>query len=534
MGQPETPAVRDHLRVLRRRKWILIATTVLTTAVAVGLSLRSPAVYEASAEVLLRYDNLAASITGLAESSRVNQDAVRVTETQAALASTPTVAGRALELSGVSGMTPDELLDATTISAGADTDVLTFSVESGDPETSETLASAYAHAYTDYRQELDTQAIVQAREEVEGRIAELETTGQDDTALYESLVEKAGLLSTLETLQTQNASVIREADGAVRVQPKPVRNGLLAAALGALLGIALAFLFEALDTRVRSAEELRAALRLPLLARIPDQPSRRGSGTGLVTLDAPGSAGAEAFRVLRTSLEFVNLERGARTIMVTSALPGEGKSTTAANLAVTLARAGRHVALIDLDLRRPAVNTLFDFDREPGLTDVVLGRRTLEETRMAYVLPGTSGQRTTNGNGGASPGAKVLLEVLATGPLPPDPGEFIMTGAIANVLEQLRERASLVLVDAPPLLGVGDALALSSMVDGLLLVTRPHALRRPMLDELRRVLDTCPAAKLGFVTLGQEESEAFDYTSYYDYRSDGRERMEQAGRSGAR
>src|SRR5207248_1374590 len=146
-----------------------------------------------------------------------------------------------------------------------------------------------------------------------------------------------------------------------------------------VLGIGLAFLWEALDTRVRSAEEIDERLKLPLLGRLPEPAKRLRMENRLAMVDEPTSAGAEAFRMLRTNVDFANLERGAKTIMVTSAVEGEGKSTTAANLAVAFARSGKRVVLIDLDLRRPFVDKFFTANGHPGVTQVALGMASLEE-----------------------------------------------------------------------------------------------------------------------------------------------------------
>ena len=158
----------------------------------------------------------------------------------------------------------------------------------------------------------------------------------------------------MQALQTPAASVVRQADGAVLTQPKTLRNVVLGLVVGLVLGLGLVFLREALETRARTAEEVSARLGgLPLLGRVPEPPRRLRRAGRLVMLEEPASVQAEAFRMLRAKLDFVTLDRDVRTIMVTSALEQEGKSTTVANLAVAFARAGKRVALVDLDLRRP-------------------------------------------------------------------------------------------------------------------------------------------------------------------------------------
>ncbi len=524
-GSGNGPAVRDHLRILRRRKWVILLCALLVPAAAVLFSLTQRRLYEASAEVLLSRQNLVASLTGTPDPSAYQQ-ADRVAQTQAELAQVPEVAARVLEAVGLPDR-PEDFLNASRVSAKSNADLLEFRVTDATPALAVRLASEYARQYTLYRLELDTGALEQARTEVESRIAQLEAAGEQDSSLYASLAEKEQQLRTMEALQTSNAFVVRPADKAVLVRPKPIRNGLLGLLLGLALGVGLALAREALDTRVRSADEIGEMLGLPLLARLPEPPRRLRGGNGLVMFAEPTSVHAEAFRMLRTNLDFVNLERGARMIMVTSSVEGEGKSTTAANLAIALARAGRRVILADLDLRRPSIDRFFGLKGRPGLTDVALGHVRLEQAivPMAIAKPTRTGI-PAGGNGNGNGGTRYVLEVLPSGPNPPDAGEFVGTQALANILEQLRERADLVLIDAPPLLSVGDSLALSARVDALLVLTRLKVARRGTISELHRALEVSPAAKLGFVVTGAESEEeyGYGYGSYYQAHSRSEER----------
>ena len=170
--------------------------------------------------------------------------------------------------------------------------------------------------------------------------------------------------------------------------PRPKRAAALGILLGLVVGIGLMFTVEALDTRVRSGTEIVERLRLPLLARISAPPRKLAGTDELVMLAQPTGKHGESFRMLSTNLDFATLSGNAKTILVTSAVSKEGKSTTAANLAVVLARSGRRVALVDLDLRRPYLNRFFRLPGTPGITDVALGRVALE-TAMTPVDLGT-------------------------------------------------------------------------------------------------------------------------------------------------
>ena len=293
--------------------------------------------YRASAQVLLSDQNLASALTGTQQSTGVSLQADRVAQTQADLARVPDVARRALAEVRLR-RSPGALLAHSSVTAKTNADLLQFSVTDHDPELAARLATAYAHQYVLYRQQLDTGALQRARAEVQQRIDELPKWG---SALMQSLIEKDQQLATMEALQTSNASVVENAGGAVQVQPRPLRNGVLGLAFGLFLGLGVAFLWEALDSRVRSAEEIGERLSVPLLARLPEPPSacRRASSSSCSPTRAATSA--EAFRMLRTNLEFSRLGQDVKTIMVTSAVEQEGKSTSVANLGVALARSGQ-------------------------------------------------------------------------------------------------------------------------------------------------------------------------------------------------
>jgi non-specific protein-tyrosine kinase len=208
---------------------------------------------------------------------------------------------------------------------------------------------------------------------------------------------------------------------------------------------------------------------------------------------------------------------------VISAAEEEGKTTTISNLAVALARAGRRVVLVDLDLRRPSVDLYFPRSdgRRAGLTDVVLGRATLDQALIPVaaadddgMLPhadGLSGDIQPNGDRPRLPGD---LRVLTTGLLPPDPGEFVGLQGVKSVISELRNRAEIILIDTPPLLQVGDAKVIARFVDASVVVVRAEQASRPVVAELARVLVEWPAPPVGFVLCGADAFDGYDYSSY--------------------
>lgn len=501
------PGLAHYLQVLRRGWWIVGLTVVLATGAAVYGSTRQQARYRSSADVFLSTQNLAATVSNVQTPS---SNPVRDAATQADLAQTPIVARRALKLARLEGRTATALLASSSVSSAANADILTFSVTDHEPQIAERLAEDYATAYTQYRRRLDTSAIVGARREIEAQLATLKASRQGHGAVYANLLEKDQELRTMQVLLGSNALLVRSASGAVQTQPKPRRNGALAALLGLMLGVGLVFLRDALNTRVRTAAEVHSRLDLPQLGRVPEPPRRLRSGSGIVMLTDPLSPAAEPFRILATNLDFVNLERNARTIMFTSATRGEGKSTTVANLAVALARGGRRVILVDLDVRKPSLAGLFALGGPQGLTTVVLGRASLDDVLVPIPLrdPGAADDRPTNGS------TRGVVEVLPVGPLPPNPAEFVGSHALAALFAELEQRADLVLVDAPPILDLSDAMTLSARVDGLVVVTRLPVVKRSTLLELHRVLATAPTTKLGFVLTGTTAGDTYGAYEY--------------------
>ena len=529
-GQRDQGAnLREYLRVVRRRKWIILGAVVLVPVAAVAFSLQQQKLYRASADVLLVQQNLATQLNGITDPT-VYQQADRKAQTQADLARGPAVARRALRSAGFAGRSTEDLLSHSSVAAKQNADLLRFSVTDKNPKVASTLANQYARAYIDYRARLDTATLLHAKRDVDARLKAL----RRGSAAYEALVEKGNTLDTMIALASNPAVLVHPATTAAQVQPRPLRNGILGGALGIILGIGLAFLWEALDTRVRSADEIGERLGLPLLARLAEPPRKLRSQDWLVMLAEPHSVAAEAFRTLRTNLDFVALNGAPRTIMVTSAIQSEGKSTTVANLAIAAARAGKRVVLVDLDLRRPYIDRFFPFERQPGLTEVALGYAELDEAIVSVALTdydsavpvrqsaagaknGGNGGNGANGNGHHRVDA--VLDVVSAGPIPPDGGDFIGTEPVGEILGRLRELYDVVLIDAPPLLRVGDGIALSARVDALIVVTRLNVLRRPMLNELRRVLATLPAQQLGFVLTGADldDGYTYGYGGYYRY-----------------
>jgi polysaccharide biosynthesis transport protein len=522
-------ALADYLSTLARRKWLLILPIVLVPLVAVAITFGQSAVYQATAQVLLSQQNVVANATG-ANNGVPYVDPNRLAATQSDVARSPQVVSRVLKAAHVNGLTASDISGNSSIFPEIGSDLLDFSFKNGDSAVAARVATAYAREYTIFRRNLDTAALKSAIQDVQNKINGLQARGVKETSpLYTNLLDSQSKLETAATLQTANTTLLKAADYATKVSPNPKRNALLGLGLGVLLGLVLAFGAEAVDRNIRTDREIEEGLGIPLIGRLPQPPRKLRNANRLVMLDEPHSPGAEAFRKLRTSIDFANLEHDAQVMLITSALEQEGKSTTAANLAVAYARAGRKVTLVDFDLRRPFVHKFFRRGIFPGITDVISGRVQIEGALQEIALP------SIDTNVSRLPTSARLSDYVASAEAPPisagavggqlmllpagsataaDPADFLDGVTVKELFAKLRKLSDVVIVDAPPTLAVGDALIVSAAVDAILIVVGRRGLSRAALDDFGRQLSTVSARQLGFVLAGAGGGE---YMSGYQY-----------------
>jgi len=510
IGAKEFSTLADYVAVLRRRRAVVLVAVCLVPVAALLFSLRQHKVYEASADVLLN-PSLAAALTG-APDQLAGQQAERFVQTQAALARVPSVLEAAARKASVPGETAGELLDSSSVKPVLNADLLRFSVQHDDPKVAARLVNAYAQEYTRYRATLDTSSLTRAKQQVNAQLSRLRNSGIDPkSGLYAGLLDKEQQLTILQSLQIGNTSFVRKAESAAQVAPRPVRNAILGFFFGVVLGIGLAFLVEALDRRVRSHGEIERTLRIPFLGWLPKSTEPVVNGISPVMLASPHSGEADAVRRVKATLELANLDLRARTIMISSAAPQEGKSTTVTNLAVALAQSGERVVLVDADVYNATLTEFFELHACRGLTDVVLGRSALADSVRTIPIPGARGNRSIQSGDNGREIFGGILEVLPAGTASQDAAAILGTSILERIISELRERADYVLFDAPPLLGVGDAMALSAKVDAVLLVAKAEGMDRTMLEELGRAAAVCPKPKLGFVITGADLGQAYGY-----------------------
>ena len=402
-------------------------------------------------------------------------DSTRLLTTQAQFARLPAIAQRTVAAVGLKNWSASDLLGESSVTSTDNSDFLTFNVSDASPARATALATEYANQYVAYRQDFQTTQLETALQSLRTRIAGLRRAGATNTTLYGTLTDRAGQLAALEAVVASGGNVVRAAGGAGRSASNVVRDGIFALVLGLIAGVGLAFLRDALDQRPRSAAEIGDRLHLRLLGRLPRPPRALSRANRLVMLSAPETPYAEAFRMVRMSLDFVTgrgmnesrqsanrhvrpTTQRCQRVMITSAVEGEGKSTTVGNLAVAFALAGRKVVLVDLDFRRAWLHRFFDLNMQPGIADVVLGSAHLDDVIAPVELEPPATGRPPVGS----------LHVVPLGSIPPRAADASLHAGVGAGARSPRTKADLMLIDSPPLLRVGDALALTNYVDELL------------------------------------------------------------------
>ncbi|MQW78082.1 polysaccharide biosynthesis tyrosine autokinase [Nocardioides sp. dk4132] len=426
--------LRDYLRLLRRRWLMILSVTAVVLAAAATLTFTATPQYQSSAQLFISTSTQDggsgdAYQGALFSSQRVTSYAQQVDTTQLA---DSVIADLDLDL------TAAELKDK--VSADVVPDTVMVQIAATDPEP--VLAQAIAQSYA---------------EQLSAWIEEIETVG-GRTPVRASLSDAASLPSNPSS-------------------PQPVRNLGLGLVLGLLLGVGLALLRELLDTTVKDPAEATTLTTAPMLGSIAYDAAARAEP--LITSLPTTAPRAEAFRVIRTNLQFLEVDHAEKVVVVTSALPNEGKTSTSLNLALSLAQAGKKTLLIEGDLRRPKASAALGLDHAVGVTTVLVGKVSLEEAIQKH--PGTD------------------LSVLSAGAIPPNPAELLQSQAMTELLAKIRSEFEVVIIDAPPLLPVTDAALLASHADGALLVVRYGSTTRDQLAQSVERLASVDAKALGLV-----------------------------------
>lgn len=515
------PALRDYLRVVRRRKALVLAGVVLGVVIGLGLSLSRDPLYKGTARLLLQPAD-AERVFDAPVGGRFG-DPARALETELDLikylAPPASIKGATSRIADVSATAADN------------TDIIKVGVTAEDPELAARAANAYARAYVELRRQRTVRSLEAAARQLELRVTELDPqiaalsapdAAPPDQQRRELLVSRqSALRQKLDEVQVEAAlttgGVQLAAPASVpteRSSPRPARDGALGASLGLVVGLAIAFVREQFDDRIASTEDLHLLLgNLPLLAKVPVTPSKRRR-PGPVMLADPDHWAAESYRSLRTSLQYQGLGEKVKVLQITSPGVGEGKTTILANLAVALTQAGVEVLIACCDLRRPSVHRLFGLDNEVGFTTVAKDGARLEDS--VQHVPGN-----------------LPLAVLPSGEPTANPSEILSRSAAERLFAGVRDMAEVVLVDSPPLLAVTDASVLVKHVDATLLVISAGMTRRRHLKRAIEMLEQIDATIIGVVFNRSADDGGYGEYRYYAPRGSRSKRTSGRKRQGS-
>ncbi len=482
--------LRDYLSVLRRRKRLILIITVAFVALAIGYTSTQTKIYTATAKVLIRPPISTASSTTSNFAPQINKDneIELITSTAVAEAALKQI----LEVNPEATVTG--ILRKLEVTSPGDADVLQVKFADPRPELARVGAESFAESYLSFKTstaqaQLDAQAAG-----YRDAIAVLRAKS-DSTIVGSGIDLLTSRLLEIETTTIDPGTVILEASTPKSpTSPNLPMNIALALFLGLFLGVIAAYFRERMDDHLRGRHDLEDTIGAPVMTMIPSVPGWRDRNeTQLVTILAPRSPAAEAYRTLRTSILVAAAERGIKTLMVVSALAGEGKSTTAGNLSVVLAQAGKRVVLISADLRRPRIHEFFGIEGGRGLAEVLAGERRPWESLKSG--------RIDN------------LWVMSSGRIPENPTELLQSNEMQELMSEQREVVDFMVIDCPPVLAVADAMVLAPLVDGVIFVADAAGTPRDAVIQARAQLDQVGARMLGAV-LNNVDSGTTGYAYY--------------------
>ncbi|MEM7800765.1 MAG: polysaccharide biosynthesis tyrosine autokinase, partial [Chloroflexota bacterium] len=421
--------------------------------------------------------------------------------------------------------TPSQLGNAITVSQVPNTGLISIEIEDGQPENAAIIANTLIEVF----QEIDSQrqraryadaivgwenALEEADFDIQVLQAELNTLPNGDftrqTQLESQLTKardtyNAGFteLQNLRLDLLRNSSQLTVVEPAVAneapIRPRTITNTLLAAIVGGMLALGIIFLIDFLDDKLRFPTQISEETGLSTIGAIPHMAATKESKP--LTQIQPRSPSAEAFRLLRTNLNFFAVDKQLKRLLVTSAIQGEGKTTTAANLAVVMAQAGKRVLLVDADLRRPRLHKIFKVPNNAGLTNLLVDPqgRSLGEFLQKTETPG--------------------LKIMTSGPIPPNPAELLGSQRMHETLKELENYFDAILLDTPPVLTVADSTVLAPMTDGVMLISRIGFVDMAAVVQAVNMLQAADTPITGIVANDfSQKRGGYYYYTYYTYQ----------------
>ena len=516
--------LQQVIRAARRWWWLLLLTPLIFGGVAYAVADRQQPLY--SATVVLQIN----PPPGSSADFSALQLTQNLTETYRMTMVMPPVLDQVIVQLGLP-YDSEELAEKTTATAVRDTQLIRVSVSDPDPKQAAGIANTIAEVFitnlntntttqfTTIQSELEEQmtAAQERLDGVEAEIARLDTPqNEDDTAVQDQLatlrLQRGQLQQQITNLQIQAQSIgtgLATSQTQVTVAalavppsgpyaPRVLFNALFAGFAGLLIGIAVVALLEFLDNTVRGSSDVTALTGAPLLASVSAIPKLRPGGQQVYALARPRSTEAEAIRLLRANLEFAAAAQPITSLALTSAGPGEGKSTVTANLGVVMAQSGFTTVIIDADLRKPSQHRIFNVPNDRGLTTLLTHPdQPWQELGTRVAVPG--------------------LTLLPSGPIPPNPADLLSLERMSLLLSRISEDADFILVDTPPVLAVSDPLVIGTKTDGMILLARAGHTRRDRLQRAAASLQQAGVRLVGVVVNQQAGHEGEGYYYYRDY-----------------
>ncbi|MBP6786565.1 MAG: polysaccharide biosynthesis tyrosine autokinase [Candidatus Promineofilum sp.] len=498
--------LRSYLSILRRRLWVVVACVILGTAIAAAITFLATPQYSASTTVRV----LTIGGGSITEARPDINYTERLVNTYSRIITSGTVRRQIKDELGL------EQLPVITVQAIPGTELIRIVAEAPDPEDARDIANAAAQTLVDQNlefysggagqtlQQILTEQLQTAEVELEQARADyaeaLSASPEDPATLsvasqalevrertYTSLLTQYEAARLEEAVRANAISVIEEAAAPNRPsKPRHVVNIALGVAIGLISGVALAFLLENLDTTLYTTEQIENATQMMTIGQVP----AAKDDLSIARLGSGHYPQLESFRRLRTNI-LASGVTGSQVVLLTSAKRGEGKSTVSGNLAVTVAQSGREVVVVDCDLRLPTVHKLFDLPNKRGLTNVLAGEVSVDEAIQYSAFP--------------------RVQVITSGPLPPNPTELLGSQRMMDLIEQLKTTFDFIILDTPALLSVADAAVLAPSVDNVILVVAQAQTRRGDVQAVRQQLSNVRVKSLEVVVNRAEPNGSYAY-----------------------
>jgi len=515
----DTIDLRAYLALAWHWAWLFVLAAILAGAAAYLVSRQMTPIYRASTRLLINEApaNRTADYTAILTSERLARTYSEM------ITAGPTLQG-VIDRLGLP-VSVGSLKGAITVQPVRDTQLIDVAVEDADRVTAAAVTNTLVQVFVEQTQAMQASRFAASKQSLEGQLTELNQKVQTTTQAVEALssgsqdrAERdrlettlaqyrqtyASLLQSYEQVrlaEAQSTSNLVQVEPAViplsPIRPRVMQNALLAAVVGLMLAAGVVFLIEALDDSLRNPEQLARQYGLSILGFIARIPAAEGPA---VTVAKPRSPVSEAYRSLRTNLQYADVDAPIHTLLITSPSPQDGKSTTALNLAIVLAQGGKRVILVDGDMRRPTIHKVANLDNMRGLSDYFLDP-------VAHL------------NGRLKETPITRLSIVTSGKLPPNPSELLSSSKMITILETFKSQADLVIIDSPPISTVTDTAVLAPLVDAVLLVVKPETTKvaafHQALEQMRQVHANLIGMVLNDVELKRSRYRYGYYNRYY-------------------